>query len=401
MPISDAQLRAFRPRDKAFKIFDGGGLYVEVTPSGGKLWRLKYRFEGKEQRLALGAYPDVPLKDARSKRDDARRELAAGRDPGVQRKLEKALKAGGGTSFEAVAIEWLEKFSAGWAPITRKQAESRLRNMVFPQIGKMEISSIKPLDVLAVLRRIEEREALETAHRVRQRCSEVFRYAVATGRAERDVTADLRGAVPPPQVTHMPTLTDPKAVGSLLRAIDGYDGELTTRCALRLAPLVFVRPGELRSAEWAELNLEDAEWNIPAAKMKMREPHLVPLARQAIAIFQELQPLTGRGRYVFPSARTTERPMSDAAINAALRRMGYLSTDITSHGFRAMARTMLDEVLGVAPHLIEHQLAHAVKDPLGRAYNRTKHLPDRRDMMQRWADYLDQLKSQNTACVAG
>ena len=269
----------------------------------------------------------------------------------------------------------------------------RLELNVFPWIGTNPIIDIKAPDLLMVLRRIESRGALETAHRVKIICGQVFRYGVATGRAERDPAADLRGALPPTQPKHLSAITDPKKVAGLLRAIDGYEGSFVTKCALKLAPLLFVRPGELRKAEWTEIDCDAAEWNIPAEKMKNRQPHLVPLACQAVEILREIQPLTGAGRYVFPSARTPHRPMSNNAVLAALRRMGFEKHEMSGHGFRAMARTILDEVLQVRVDFIEHQLAHAVRDPNGRAYNRTAFLPERRKMMQTWADYLDGLKA--------
>ena len=264
---------------------------------------------------------------------------------------------------------------------------------LFPKLGERPIADIKAPDLLVCLRKIEERGALETAHRALQNCGQVFRYAIATGRAERDLSADLRGALPPVKGSHHAAITEPKAIADLLRAMDSYRGALVTQCALRLAPHVFVRPGELRQAEWSEFDLDKGEWNIPAERMKLREAHLVPLSTQAIAILREIQGQTGDGRYVFPSARTGERPMSNNAILASLRRMGYAKDEMSGHGFRAMARTILDEVLGVRPDYIEHQLAHAVRDPNGRAYNRTAHLSERRKMMQLWSDYLDKLKA--------
>ena len=305
-----------------------------------------------------------------------------------------------GDSFEVVAKEWVQKFQSRWTEGHRDLILHRLELYVFPWHGQQAVRAVTSPDLLLTLRRIEERGAVETAHRVRQICSQVFRYAIVTGRAERDSAADLRGALPPVKQTHLAALTDPDAVANLLRAIDGYAGNFITRCALRISPLVFVRPGELRTAEWHEFDLDKAEWNIPAEKMKMRAAHLVPLSAQAVAVLRELKPLTGRGRFVFPSVRTSERPMSNNTILAALRGMGYSKDEMTGHGFRAMARTILDEVMGARPDIIEHQLVHTVKDPLGRAYNRTKHLVERREMMQRWADYLDQLKSQNTARIA-
>ncbi len=394
MPLTDTAIKRTRPGTKTTKLFDGGGLYLEVAPSGGKWWRLKYRFGGKEKRLSLGVYPDVGLKLARDRRDDARKLLANDVDPGEHRKATKAAEGeSAANGFEVLAREWFAKFKPNWVASHADKIISRLERDLFPWIGSRPISELKAPELLTCLRRVEARGALETAHRILQNCGQVFRYAIATGRAERNPADDLRGALPPVKEKHLASMTDPKAVASLLRACDGYEGSFVTLCALRLAPLVFVRPGELRKAEWTEIDLDKAEWNIAAERMKMREPHLVPLSNQAIAILRELHALTGRGRYVFPGARTNGRPMSDNAILAALRRMGIGKDEMSGHGFRAMARTILDEVLHVRPDYIEHQLAHAVRDPNGRAYNRTAHLVERRKMMQRWADYLDKLKA--------
>jgi len=372
------------------KLIDGRGLFLLVAPSGGKWWRFRYRFEGKHKLLSLGTYPAVTLKDARVKRDEMRRLLAAGIDPGQARKAEKAAR-GDANSFEAVAREWIGKYAPTWAESHASKIIRRLERDVFPWIGARPVGHITAPELLAVVRRIEQRGALETAHRALRNSGQVFRYAVATGRAERDPAADLRGALPPVKAKHLAAITDPEAVGALLRAIAGYQGSLVTRCALRLAPLTFVRPGELRKAVWAELDLNAAEWRIPAERMKMKQPHIVPLSRQAVAILRELHPLTGAGRYVFPGARTADRYMSENTVNASLRRLGFTGEEICGHGFRAMARTILDEVLNVRPDFIEHQLAHAVRDPNGRAYNRTAFLAERRKMMQAWADYLDAL----------
>jgi integrase len=393
MPLTDTAIRTAKPTAKPQRLFDGGGLYLEVSPAGGKLWRLKYRHGGKEKRLALGAYPDTGLRDARDKRDAARKLLAAGVDPGEQRKAAKAAgEERAANSFEVVAREWHAKQSATWVELHASRIMLRLENDVFPWLGKRPIADVTAKELLTMVNRIVDRGAVESAHRVLQNCGQVLRYAIATGRAERNPAADLRGALPPVKQTHLAAIIEPNAIGGLLRAMDAYNGSLVTKCALRLAPLVFVRPGELRQAEWAEFDLDGAQWNIPAEKMKMREPHLVPLSPQAVAILRELQPLTGRGRYVFPSARSPQRPMSNNAVLSALRRMGYGIGEMSGHGFRAMARTVLDEVLHFRPDYIEHQLAHAVKDPNGRAYNRTAHLAERRKMMATWADYLDTLK---------
>ena len=392
MPLTDTKARNAKPRDKQYKLFDNDGLFLLVSPTGGKWWRFKYRLGGKERLISLGTYPEVSLAQARGRRDEARKQVADGIDPSQARKTLKAAKGQNESTFEVVAREWHTKFTPTWTPGHAITIRSRLELNVFPWIGKRPIIEIKAPELLMVLRRIESRGALETAHRIRVICGQVFRYAIATGRAERDPAADLRGALPPVKPKHHSAMTDPKKVAGLLRAIDGYQGSLVTRCALRLAPLLFVRPGELRQMEWAEIDFDAAEWNIRAEKMKARTPHLVPLATQALQLLREVRPLTGEGRYVFPSPRTPQRPMSNNAILAALRRMGFEKDEMTGHGFRALARTILDEILQVPPHLIEHQLAHKVRDPLGRAYNRTQHLPERREMMQTWADYLDNLK---------
>ncbi len=394
MSLTDTKFRNARPGAKPVKLSDEKGLYLLVTPAGGKWWRLDYRFSSKRKTISMGVYPDVSLKDARQRRDDARKQLANGIDPGENRKAVKAAKSDrAANSFEVIAREWYTRRSPQWAPSHGEKIIRRLERDVFPWLGSRPIAEITASELLKALRRIEERGAVETAHRAHQNCGQVFRYAIATGRAERDPSPDLKGALPPVKQTHHAAITDPKAVGELLRAMDGYQGYYVTKCALRIAPLVFVRPGELRKAEWAEFDLDKAEWNIPAERMKMREPHLVPLATQAVEILRELHALTGDGRYVFPGARTNGRPMSDNAILAALRRMGFAKDEMSGHGFRAMARTILDEVLQVRPDYIEHQLAHAVRDPNGRAYNRTAHLAERRKMMQQWADYLDKLKA--------
>ncbi len=393
MAITDTKIRNAKPKSKQYKLFDNDGLFLLVVPAGGKWWRFKYRFGGKEKLLSLGTYPEVSLALARQRRDEARMQVADGIDPSQARKALKAAGIQNENTFEAVAREWHTKFTPTWTPGHATAILRRLELNVFPWVGERPIIDIRAPELLMVLRRIESRGALESAHRIKVICGQVFRYAVATGRAERDPAADLRGALPPVKPKHLAALTEPDKVGGLLRAIDGYQGSFVTRCALRLAPLLFVRPGELRQMEWVEIDLKAAEWNIPAEKMKTRQPHLVPLARQAVEILHEIHPLTGAGRYVFPSARTPHRPMSNNAVLAALRRMGFAKDEMTGHGFRAMARTILDEVLQVRPDFIEHQLAHAVRDPNGRAYNRTAHLSERRKMMQTWADYLDGLKT--------
>lgn len=392
MPLTDTAIRATKPTEKTQKLFDGGGLYLEVAPTGGKWWRLKYRFGGKEKRISLGVYPDVGLKDARTRRDDARRLLANDIDPSENRKVQKAASTDrAANSFEVVAREWYAKHSPGWAVSHASKIMQRLEKDVFPWLGGRPIAEITAPELLTTLRRIEARGALDTAHRAQQNCGQVFRYAVATGRAERDPSGDLRGALPPATHENFASITEPAKVGELLRAIDAFKGTFVVRCALLLAPLLFVRPGELRKAEWEGFDLDKAEWRYFVTKTKTE--HSVPLASQALAILRDLHALTGHGRYVFPG-RDPQKPMSEAAVNAALRRMGYdTKTEITGHGFRAMARTILHEELHIKPEVIEHQLAHRVPDALGTAYNRTKFLKERKAMMQLWADYLDKLKA--------
>ena len=390
MLLTDTAVRNAKPGAKPIKVFDERGLFLIVTPTGGKWWRLKYRFDNKEKLLSLGVYPDVSLKAARIRRDELRTLLANGIDPGVHRKvMESARTDRAANSFEVIAREWFAKHSPNWAASHSEKIIQRLEKDIFPWIGGRPITEISAPEVLAVLRRIENRGALDTAHRAQQNCGQIFRYAVADGRAQRDPCGDLRGALPPVKQNHFASITEPAAVGELLRAIDGFRGTFVVQCALRLAPLFFVRPGELRKAEWAHFDLDKAEWRYLASKTKTE--HLVPLASQAVAILHELHALTGHGRYVFPG-RDPQKPMSEAAVNAALRRMGYdTKTEITGHGFRAMARTILHEEIGIAPEIIEHQLAHRVRDSLGTAYNRTKFIKERRAMMQRWADYLNDL----------
>ena len=372
---------------------DGGGMFLLVSASG-KYWRMDYRFADKRKTLALGVYPAVSLAKARQRREKARALLAEGVDPAAAKNEEKQAKAAAAVNtFEAVAREWLGITAAERMSSTQSKIKTWLEKDVIPYIGKMPISAIGPRDVLAALRKMEARGALDSVQRVKQICGQVFRYAVATGSAERDVTQDLRGALAKPTHGNFAAITDPKKAGELLRSIFDYQGHTYTVAALKLAPLVFVRPGELRTAEWGEINLDAAEWRIPSQKMKMKVDHIVPLSKQAVEILLALKPVTGHGRFIFPSIRTGERPMSENTINAALRGMGYAAEIHSAHGFRAMARTIMDEVLEERVDLIEHQLSHAVKDPNGRAYNRTAHLPARREMMQRWADYLDKLRT--------
>lgn len=392
MPLTDTSIRNAKPGAKPIKLFDERGLFLIVTPTGGKWWRFRFMFDGKEKLLSLGVYPDVSLKDAREHRDEARKLVANGVNPSENRKIQKSARADlVANSFEVIAREWFAKFATTWASNHGDRIIRRFERDIFPWIGGRPIGEITAPELLAVVRRIENRGALETAHRALGNCGQVFRYAVATGRAERDPSGDLRGALPPVKGTHFAATTEPKRFAEILRAMDGYEGTLTVCCALRLAPLVFVRPGELRNAQWADINFDAAEWRYTVTKTNT--PHIVPLAQQAIEILKELQPLTGNSRFIFPSARSHIRPMSDNAILAALRRLGIDKEEMSGHGFRAVARTILDEVLGVRPDFIEHQLAHAVRDPNGRAYNRTAHLPERRKMMQQWADYLDKLKT--------
>ncbi len=393
MLLSDVAVKKAKVGAKPCKMIDGGGMYLFIHTNGGKYWGFDYRFNGKRKTLALGVYPDVTLADARQRRDGARKLLANDVDPSAQKKAIKAAKGErAANSFEVIAREWHAAQLTSWAVNHGVRVLSRFERDIFPWIGGKPITEITAPEVLAVARRTESRGAGYSAHRLIQTCGQVFRYAIATGRAERNPCPDLKGALSSVKGDNFAAITEPKKIGELLRAIDGFQGQFVTQCALKFEPLVFVRPGELRKAEWAEIDLDKAEWNIPAERMKMRTAHLVPLSTQAVAMLRELHQLTGSGQYVFPCARTSSRPMSDNAILAALRRMGYAKEEMSGHGFRAMARTILDEVLGVRVDFIEHQLAHAVKDPNGRAYNRTAHLVERSKMMQQWADYLDKIK---------
>jgi integrase len=397
-PLSDLSIKRAKPAAKPRRLFDGAGLYLEVSPGGGKWWRFKYRFAGKEKRLSLGVYPDVDLKKARKRTAEARQLLADGIDPSVNRKAVKAAREdSAANSFEVVAREWIAKQMPTWAENHGGRILARFENDIFPWIGKRPVAEVTAPELLETVRRIETRGALETAHRALSTCGQVLRYAIATGRAQRDPSSDLRGALPPVKGEHLAAITEPQRAAELLRMIEAYEGTLTVRCALRLAPLVFVRPGELRAAQWTDIDLDAAEWRYTVTKTNT--PHIVPLSTQAVAILRELKPLTGRGRYAFSSIRSSQRPMSDNAILAALRRMGISKEEMSGHGFRAMARTILDEVLGFRPDFIEHQLAHAVRDPNGRAYNRTAYLPERKKMMQAWADYLDVLKAPKVVSI--
>lgn len=393
MALTDAAIRKAQPIEKPLKLSDRAGLYILLNPNGSRWWRFDYRFAKKRKTLSMGTYPDTGLADARAKRDEARKLLAAGIDPGEQRKAGRLAGAErAANSFAVVAEEWLAKQAGRMAVGTLEKARWTLDDLVLPWIGHRPIAEIDPPEMLRLLRRIEERGAHETAHRTKQRCGQIFRYAIATHRATRDPTADLRGALTPAKVTHRAAIIDPLKVGELLRGIEGYTGGFIVRCALKLAPLVFVRPGELRQAEWTEIDLEKALWRIPASKMKMREEHTVPLPSQALMVLRELQPLTGNDRYLFPSERSRQRSMSDGTVNAALRRMGFDKDTMTGHGFRAMASTRLNE-LGWSPDVIERQLAHAERNKVRAAYNRAQYLDERKRMMQAWADYLDSLKA--------
>jgi integrase len=395
MPLTDTAVRNAKPGSKTTRIFDGGGMYLEVTTKGGKLWRLKYRFDGKGKLLALGTNPAISLASARQKRDEARTLLAGGIDPSEQRKAAKAARAGlAGNTFEVIGREWYAKIAPTLADTTKEKIIRRLEVDAFPVIGNRPIASLAAADLIRVIERIEQRGSVDIARRVHNYIGRVFRYAVGRGLTTRDPSRDieLKDILPPADVKHHASVTEPKAVGGLLRAIEGFTGAFTTRCALRLAALVFVRPGELRHAEWTELDFEKAEWRIPAGKMKMKEQHIIPLSAQAIVVLREIQPLTGQGRYVFPSERGGGRPMSENTINAALRRLGYVKNEMTGHGFRSMASTLLHE-LGLSHAVIERQLAHGERNKVSAAYNFAEHLPERRKMMQQWADYLDKLKT--------
>ena len=400
-PLTDTAVRNAKPKEKTYTLGDGDGMYLEITPTGTRFWRMAYRQpNGKQNRLTFGKCPEVTLAEARSKRLAARKLLAQGVDPARARREEKQSNATAALhTFEAVARAWLAKTAADRADSTQDKNTAWLERNIFPTIGALPISTIRPKDVLTALQLIEARGAIESAHKIKQLCGQVFRFAVASGLADRDVTADLRGALSAVPEAHYAAITAPKEAGELLRSIDAYNGHAYAIAALKLAPLVFVRPGELRTAEWSEIDLDAAEWRIPGSKMKMGQDHIVPLARQAVELLRALDAMTGHGSFVFPSVRTGARCMSENTINAALRGMGFSKDVMTGHGFRAMARTIMDEELGERVDLIEHQLAHAVKDPNGRAYNRTAHLPARRLMMQRWADYLDAIRQGGNVVV--
>ncbi|MDP2225800.1 integrase arm-type DNA-binding domain-containing protein [Nitrosomonas sp.] len=388
--LTDTAIRNAKPRDKFYKVSDSGGLYLLVK-STGKYWRMDYRFVGKRKTLAIGVYPAVSLVAARKKRDEARELLAKDIDPSLTKAINKQIvRTAAENTFKAVALEWHAKTSKTWAETTAINIKRYLEKDIFPWLGNRVIKDIAAPELLVVLRKIESRGAHEKAQRCREYAGRVFRYAIATGRAERDPSGDLRGALTPVKVKHHASITDPKAIGALLRSIRGFSGSYITKCALQLAPLVFVRPGELRHAEWVEIDFDKPEWRIPGHKMKMKEPHIIPLSAQAVEILQSIHPLTGDGQYIFPSIRSAARPMSENTINAALRRMGYEKDEMTGHGFRSMASTLLHEQ-GWPHEAIERQLAHAERNKVVAAYNYAEHLPKRKEMMRWWADYLDEL----------
>jgi integrase len=395
--LTDIAIRNAKPGERAIKLADGAGMFLLVTPAGGKLWRLKYRIDGREKLLAIGAYPELSLSDARKRREEARALIAQGKDPSREKQRDKVRsRIQAADTFTAIAAEYCAKRKRdgekGWSPATATRSEYLL-SLLNPSIGKLVIAEIEPADVLVSVRKIEAKGNLESARRTLQLASMVFRYAVATARLRSDPTRDLRGALTAPKVTHYGAITDAKRVGELLRAIDGYEGSGITKLALQIAPHVFVRPGELRHAEWSEIDLDGALWIIPAGKMKMRKAHQVPLSQQAVALFREVQSVTGPSGYVFPSVRTRARPMSENTINAGLRRLGYATDEMTAHGFRAMASTLLNESGKWHPDAIERALAHGDDDKVRAAYHRGAHWKERVDMAQWWSDYLDQLRN--------
>ncbi len=403
MPLTDLAVRTAKPREAPYKLSDGGGLYLLVRPDGARYWRMDYRWLGKRGTLAFGVYPTVSLAEARAKKDKAKKQIASGTDPAAQRKLDKiASEIAHKNTFRAVGDEWLDKLRReGRAEATLNKTKWLLE-LAYPVIGERPLTEIGPPELLSALRRVEARGRYETARRLRSTCGQVFRYAIATGRAERDPSTDLRGALTAPKVKHRSAVTDPAAIGALLRAIDGYDGHPATLAALRLAPFVFVRPGELRHAEWAEIDLDAAEWRIPAEKMKMRLPHRVPLARQSIAILRSLQTITGAGRFLFPSVRSFARPISENTLNAALRRLGYGKDDVTAHGFRSTAAVQLNEMGQWNADAIERQLAHQEQNSVRRAYTHAaEYWDERRAMMQVWADQLDEWRSAGAIATKG
>ncbi|GAB2912900.1 tyrosine-type recombinase/integrase [Paraburkholderia jirisanensis] len=395
MPLSDTQVRnaRFNPDGSGNRLSDGGRMYLQLDKSGAKYWRLNYRFAGKDKTLARGVYPDVSLSSARKKRDEAREKVAAGVDPSEAKKIQKrAVLLAASNSFEAVATAWMEERRSFVEPAQYEKTLARFKADALPWLGKRPIGEIDAPEILAVLKRVDARGARFTSHRLRSEISRVFRYGIKEGYCKSDPARDLIGAIPPSVTKHFAAITEPDKAAELLRALDGFRGTFVVQCALRLSPMLFQRPGELRQMEWTSVDFDREQWSFFVRKTKTH--HLVPLPSQAITILRELHALTGDGRYVFPGARDKKRPMSDAAVNAALRRLGYdTQEEITGHGFRAMARTILHEELEQQPDTIEHQLAHKVPDALGSAYNRTKFLRQRRAMMQKWANYLDQIKA--------
>jgi integrase len=393
MALTDAKIRTIKPEEKAYKLTDEKGLFLFIKSVDSKYWRFKYRFNGKEKLLSLGTYPTLSLAEARDKREEARKLLANGIDPGFAKQVAKhSRKVAAENSFEAIAMEWYAKISPQWVSRHAERVLRRLKNDILPWLGSRPISEISAPELLSVLRRIESRGAAETARKTHQTCTQVLRYAIVTGRAERNPANDLKGALQPVSKRHFASITDPKEIGKLLGALNDYQGSFVTKCALCFAPLVFVRPGELRRAEWSEFDLEKAEWHIPATKMKMRTKHIVPLSTQAIEILKELHPLTGTGKYVFPSVKSAQCSMSENTVLGALRRLGYTKEEMTGHGFRSMASTLLNEQ-GWNRDAIERQLAHSERNSVRAAYNYAEHLPERRKMMQAWADYLDELRA--------
>lgn len=395
MPLSDTSIRSAKAKEKPYKLADEKGLFLLVNTSGAKYWRLKYRINGKEKLLAIGVYPDVTLKDARARRDDARKLLANGQDPGEVKKAQRASRLDrASNSFEVIARRWHSKGGAKWSESYTKKVMQMLERDLFPWLGGKPIADLEAPDFLAVARRLEERSLVDAAHRAMQLCGQIMRFAVAEGLVSRDPVSDLRGALESVKTEHMASVTDPVRVGEILRMFDGFKGSYQVMQALKLAPLVFTRPGELRQAKWKDMDLDAALWSIPAEVMKMREPHLVPLSTQAVAILRDMEPFSSHLEHVFPGGRDPKRPMSDAAINAAMRRLGIdTQVELTGHGFRAMARTILHEQLNYPPEVIEVQLAHKAPGPLGAAYARAKFIEQRKGMMQAWADYLGRLKT--------
>ena len=398
VPITDREIKAAKPTGKTYKITDGRGLYCEITPKGTKFFRFEYRFAGRRPRISIGQYPDVSLKEARALADELRAKVKGGIDPIVERRLLKqGLVRNNENTLEAVAWEWYVTKESKCTPSHVRTIKGRLNGYILPELGRYPIADISVPMTLAVLRKIEGKGVLETANRVRGLMSEIFDYAKAVGLTEKNPAADLRGVLMTPKKRHMAALTKPKDVGRLMLAIEGYRGQILGETALQLSPYVFLRPGELRHLEWIEVNFDLRRIELPGAKMKMGLDHIVPLSDQAVALLTRIQVVTGNGRYVFPSQRSRQRPISDNAVRTALRTIGYSNDQMTPHGFRAMARTLLDEQLKYRPDWIEHQLAHTVKDPNGRAYNRTVFLEERREMMQTYADYLDDLREKARA----